>query len=116
MGESVDRAECEDFDASMVVETEYSDYATGDEVQPTEETFLPPTADGRIYCQICKGGPMLRKSLSGHMKHKHSGDNVECKPCNKTFACKAYLTNHQKTSRKERFRKLKEQHFSAFLK
>merc|ERR550519_80791 len=97
-----------DFDPSMMVEAEMNDYSADDEEVniPNDDTLLPPTADGKIYCTICNGGPMQRKHLSTHMKHKHSGETFECVPCAKKFSCKAYLTNHQKSSCKERFKKL----------
>merc|ERR1712129_560544 len=74
-----------------------------------EEVIIPndPLPDGKVFCTICKGGPMQKKNLTTHMSHKHGGKIYECVPCDKKFTCKAYLTNHQKSSCKERFRKMR---------
>ena len=94
------------FDPSSLVEAEMSEM-NDDEVNiPNDEALLKPMADGRVFCTICKGGPMQRKQMTTHMKNKHGGETFECAPCDKTFACKAYLTNHQKSSCKERFKNL----------
>ena len=81
---------------------------------------------------------LQKKHMTTHMKNKHGGQTFECVPCDKKFACKvskkyhiglnlskvkalpisqrlhnthtfqAYLTSHQKSSCKERFRKMRE--------
>jgi len=98
----------EEFDPSDLVEADMKEPDNEEVNIPNDDTLLNPTPDGKVFCTICKGGPMQKKHLSTHMSNKHSGKIYECVPCDKKFTCKAYLTNHQKSSCKERFRKMKE--------
>merc|ERR1719509_603746 len=100
---SYNEQEEEEFDPSDLVEADMQE-------PDDEEVIIPndPLPDGKVFCTICKGGPMQKKNLTTHMSHKHSGKIYECVPCDKKFTCKAYLTNHQKSSCKERFRKMRE--------